>query len=219
MIAILGDIHGAFEVLEDRAVKAHKAGASALIQVGDFGYYKGILHNLFRTKLPLPVYWIDGNHEEHEHFLDVEDLLEVHDNCFFIPRGRVLTLDGRKIAFMGGAASIDMKIRLQYRMHWSPRENIRQQDMDRLLLELNQNDNSVDMFITHVPPQNVIQSNFSKESLRYFGVGMDWRDPNADIVERIWRNLDSPKMYCGHMHRSVIDGNCRILAENEMVLV
>ena len=219
MIAILGDIHGAFEVLADRVQKAHEAGATALIQVGDFGYYKALVHRLFELKLPIPVYWIDGNHEEHEHFLDSDDLLEVHDNCFFVPRGRVLTIDGRKIAFMGGAASIDKNIRMSYRMHWSPRENIRQEDTDRMLVELNQNDNEVDMLITHVPPQNVIQGNFSKHALRYFGVGMDWRDPNADIVQSIWDGLGNPKMYCGHMHRSVIDGNCRILAEFEMVLV
>jgi Icc-related predicted phosphoesterase len=219
MIAILGDIHGAFEVLEDRAVKAHEAGANALIQVGDFGYYDGVINRLFQYKLPLPVYWIDGNHEQHALFLDADDLVEIHNNCFFVPRGRVLTIDGRTIAFMGGAASIDKNIRLIYGMHWSDKENIRQQDVDRLLFELGQNNNKVDMLITHVPPQNVIQGNFSKDALQFFGVPMDWRDQNADIVQNIWDSLGNPQMYCGHMHRSVIDGKCRILDEFEMILV
>jgi len=219
MLAILGDIHGSFEVLNDRVIKAYEAKATALIQVGDFGYYKSIIHNLFKYKFPIPVYWIDGNHEQHEFLNDATDLVEVHDNCFFVPRGTVLTLDNRKIAFMGGAASIDKKIRMAYRMHWSPGENIRQQDMDRLLVELDKNDNEVDMMITHVPPQNIIQDNFSKDALRYFGVGMDWRDENADYIQTIWEGLGMPQMYCGHMHRSVTDSNCRILAEFEMVLV
>jgi len=219
MIALLGDIHGDFFMLGQLVRRAKEKGATAVIQVGDFGYYPRLIAQLRQLDLVLPVYWIDGNHEAHEYFLDDENT-QTHDNVTFVPRGSVLDIDNRRIAFMGGAASVDKQIRIDYRMHWSPLEDIRPQDMDRMRTELAKVDNKVDMFITHVPTQSVIQKHFDPRVLRdYFGLPLTWRDPNADRVEELWNEMNKPPMYSGHMHRSVKDGNCRILNINELVYV
>lgn len=219
MIALLGDIHGDFFMLSQKAHQAKEKGATALIQVGDFGYYPRLLAKLRQLDLPLPVYWIDGNHEMHELFLDSEET-QTHENCFFVPRGSVLNIDGRRIAFMGGASSVDKDTRLMYGMHWSPLENIRAQDMSRMRDELSKVDNKVDMFITHVPTQSMIQKYFDPRVLRdFFGLPITWRDPDADWVEILWKEMDCPPMYSGHMHRSVKDGNCRILNIDEIIYV
>jgi UDP-2,3-diacylglucosamine pyrophosphatase LpxH len=219
MLAILGDIHGDFFILGESVRKAQAAGATAVIQVGDFGYYPRMLDKLRQLELTIPVYWIDGNHEMHELFLDDVDR-KTHENCFFVPRGTVIELDGRRIAFMGGASSVDKQTRLMYGMHWSPLENIRPQDMDRMRDELAKVNNKVDLFITHVPPQSVIQRHFDPRHLRdYFGLSMSWRDPDADLVESIWDEIGNVPMYCGHMHRHVIDGNCTIVNTNQLLYV
>jgi UDP-2,3-diacylglucosamine pyrophosphatase LpxH len=219
MIGILGDIHGDFFVLGEKVRQAKAKGATAVIQVGDFGYYPRLIAQLRQLELALPVYWIDGNHETHEHFLD-EDNRKTHENCLFVPRGTVVEIDGRRIAFMGGASSVDKETRLAYGMHWSPLENIRPQDMTRMREELAKVNNKVDMFITHVPTQSVIQKNFDPRVLRdFFGLPLTWRDPNADLVEELWNEMGNVPMYCGHMHRSLKDGNCRILNIDEMIYV
>lgn len=226
MIGILGDTHGNFVRLRKAAEQAHSNGAHSLIQVGDFGYYAGMTafqNFLVSNPLPLPVYWIDGNHEEHEHFLDNHDGLPiqlVNTNCWFIPRGSVLEVDGRTIAFMGGASSIDKKYRITNHWHWSPLEDIRYKDMMQMDLELASVGNKVDMMITHVPPQSVIAAYFDpRESSMYFGVPLDYVDPNAKYIESLWQQLGYPPLYCGHMHRSITERTCTILNIDELIYV
>lgn len=219
MLAILGDIHGDFFILGESAKKAADNGATALIQVGDFGYYPRMLHKLRQLTLALPVYWIDGNHEMHELFLDGGES-KTHENCFFVPRGKVMMLDNRQIVFMGGASSVDKQTRLNYGMHWSALENIRPQDMARMTSELAHVNNKVDLFISHVPPQSVIQKNFDPRVLRdFFGLPITWQDPDADLIESIWNGIGNVPMYCGHMHRALVDNNCTILNTNQLIYV
>lgn len=219
MIGILGDIHGDFFMLGEKVRQAKEKGAVAVIQVGDFGFYPRLLDKLRQLDLVLPVYWIDGNHEMHEAFLD-DDNRKTHDNCVFVPRGTVAEIDGRRIAFMGGASSVDKEYRMNYGMHWSALENIRSQDMIRMREELMKVHNKVDMFITHVPPQSVIQKHFDPRVLKdFFGLPLSWRDPDADRVEELWNEMNNVPMYCGHMHRSVKSGNCQILNIDEIVYV
>lgn len=219
MIQIIGDIHGNFRSLQAIVDKAVEDGCAAAIQVGDFGYYKKALPSLELCEFNIPVYWIDGNHEEHQHFIDFEEITEIHKNCFYIPRGTVLSLDSKKFACMGGASSIDKKLRLTYKYHWSDLENIRQVDLDRMLKNLNDVNNEVDYIISHVPPQSVIQRNFDPMNMLNFGVSINWRDPDADIIEVLWKQLDYPQLYCGHMHKRVRDYKCTILDISEFIYV
>jgi hypothetical protein len=219
MIGILGDIHGDFFVLGEKVRQAKEKGAVAVIQVGDFGYYPRLIAKLRQLDLVLPVYWIDGNHEAHEYFLD-DPNTQTHTNVMFVPRGSVIEIDGRRIAFMGGASSVDKESRLMYGMHWSVLENIRPRDVSRMQEELAKVNNKVDMFISHVPPQSVIQNNFDPRTLRdFFGLPLTWRDPDADVIESLWNDMGGIPMYCGHMHRSLKDRGCRILNIDEMIYV
>lgn len=219
MIGILGDLHGDFAVLRDKVAQAKNRGATAVIQVGDFGYYPEYLPLLNSIELPLPVYWVDGNHECHDLFLDNPDTV-TRDNCFFVPRGSVLTIDNRTIAFMGGASSIDKLIRLRNDWHWSPFENIREKDIQKLRANLAKVNNVVDMFITHIPPQSVIAKNFNPMDMwTYFRVDPSWVDPDAQIIETLWNELNNVPLYCGHMHREVQDRSCRIVDINEIIYV
>lgn len=211
MLAILGDIHGIYRVLMNAAEKAMARGAVALIQVGDFGWYRANINFFAKRTLPLPVYFIDGNHEDHT-LLQYDEVTEVFPNLFFVPRGRVLTLDGRRIAFMGGAASVDKAYRLRNGWHWSEGENITIAEAHRF-----DGVQGVDVFITHCPPQSVIQAHFDPMDLRMFGLHPSWRDPNADIIETLWQDWGYPLVISGHMHRSIKGPNYRILNIDEVM--
>lgn len=209
MLAVVGDIHGEFWRLQDivRKIEQNKQ-ITAIIQVGDFGYYPDRLRMLRQCQFNIPVYWIDGNHEDFELFVHFTEITEVHDNCFYVPRGTVMELDGKTVGFMGGAGSIDKFLRARYNAHWSPLENITDEQFARM------NDvASVDVLITHTPPQSVIDKNFdqSPDAFAFFGAPPNWFDPNARLIESLWSRLNFPPMYCGHMHRRVSDRSCRIL--------
>ena len=216
MLALVGDIHGNFYRLRELSERVKdRDDISAIIQVGDFGYYPNLIRQLEMLKFPKSIYWIDGNHEHFDLFMDITEVTEMHENVFYVPRGTIMSLDNKKIAFLGGAASVDKDIRRGYGMDWSPKENISPEHILRF-----GDETSVDMMITHCPPQWMIQKHFDPLVLeRYFGLSRTWRDPNADIVEQVWAKFGKPSLYCGHMHRSVVDGNCRILTIDEILIV
>jgi predicted MPP superfamily phosphohydrolase len=219
MILLLGDIHGDIGVLKYAIDGAVRRGATALIQVGDFGLFpRDGMYEGFRRVCKastLPIYFIDGNHDDCTRWSAYTDVTQIwHDApLFYVPRGTIMELDGKTLAFMGGAGSIDKEMRLQYGWHWDNKENISPEEVLRLLD--NAQGKSIDAFITHCPPNSVIEEHFDPRNKLRFGVPLDWHDHNQDIIEHAWKALGYPMIYSGHMHRSVIGTMYRILDINE----
>jgi hypothetical protein len=223
MICILGDIHGDVRVLRNAIAEAEDSGATALIQVGDFGLmqHSGNDTGFHRVckEAKLPVYFIDGNHDDCTRWTELSEVTRVWDdtNLFYIPRGTVMEIDNRTIAFMGGAASIDKEYRLRNHWHWDEKENISPYEVLRMMD--NAKDKQIDLFITHCPPHGVIEEHFDPRAKLHFGVGLDWHDHNQDIIENIWHAIGTPNVYSGHMHRKVEGMTYRILDINELLAV
>ena len=214
MLGFIGDIHGDIYYLIEK-VKQIQHLVTAVIQVGDCYPKKSLIKRYMKEFLALrvPIYWIDGNHEPWNDFYSLENdqLVKTAPNMFYVPRGTVMELDGKTIAFLGGAASVDKEIRLRQKMEWDARENIQPSEFERL--ERNCAGKKIDILVTHVPPQSVILGNFSnRDKRKYYGVPLDWTDPNAVEVQKVWERLGKPMMLCGHMHRTVhFESNSRIL--------
>lgn len=214
-VVLLGDIHGVTKVLEavDRFASTDPKIVAG-IQVGDLGWYEQTVPLFHSLNLKLPWYWIDGNHEDFSLFRKYEVVTEVAPNLFYVPRGTVMEVGGMKIGFLGGASSVDKQARLRLGWHWSADENITDEDIAKF-----DGVDSVDLLITHCPPQSIIQKHFDPMKLIYFGLSPLWRDPSADKVEALWERLGKPNLVCGHMHEPVTDGNVRILDINEYMTV
>lgn len=210
MIAVIGDIHGDFKQLNSLVNQAAVKGATAVIQVGDFGVYPSTLKDLFEVSFALPVYFIDGNHEHFEVLHMKQSNLAY--NLIYVPRGKKLEIDGKTIGFVGGAASVDKEYRVSHGWYWSQKEVVTEADIQPLIGE------KLDLLITHCPPQWMIQKHFDPWVLEhYFNLPRTWRDPSADRIEELWESCGKPQLICGHMHRSVEDGNVRILNINEVL--
>jgi predicted phosphodiesterase len=221
MILLLGDIHGNAGVLKQALDISKQSNAVAIIQLGDFGMLPDN-EEWFRENIKdahIPIYFIDGNHDDCRRWTKLEEVTRIWDDreLFYIPRGTVMELDGRTVACMGGASSIDKKIRLENNMHWDANENINNEQISRLFH--NADLKAIDMLLTHCPPHSVIQQNFDPLNKLWFGVGVDWVDPNQKIVEDIWHKLGMPDVYSGHMHKRVQGPNYRILNINELLAV
>jgi Icc-related predicted phosphoesterase len=232
MILLLGDIHGDWTILQDAIQKAEEVSATALIQVGDFCMFRGgqtaynaqcannqkDFHKIMQ-KSKVPVYFIDGNHDDCDRWVEYTEVTQVFDDApfYYIPRGTVMELDGRTIAFMGGASSINKKWSIRDGNHWTPMEDIRQIDIDNLIK--NAEGKKIDMFITHIPPHSVVQEHFDDSAKIMFEVGLDWHDQNQTIVEELWYKLGTPHIFSGHMHKRVVGMTYRILDINELLAV
>lgn len=223
-LGIIGDIHGELHVLSDIVKEtAPYDNVVANIQVGDMGIDKSQISHWqkYKWNFAKPTYFIDGNHEDFD-LLNYSEVTEILPNLFYVPRGTIMQLDGRIVAFLGGAASIDYKIRLEYGYDWDLRENILPEQVERFYTNLeSMGTPKVDLLVTHVPPQYVIDKYFDNyspihkmQTRRDFGAPLDWMDPNAKIIEDIWNKLGQPQMVCGHMHKHVeFENESHVMAE------
>jgi predicted phosphodiesterase len=221
MILLLGDIHGQCGILKKALDISKQSNAIAIIQLGDFGMFPDN-EDWFRKNIEdahIPIYFIDGNHDDCSRWVQYDSIHKIWNDreLYYVPRGTVIELDGRTIAFVGGASSIDKKMRLENNMHWDNNENIGDDHINRLLK--NADGKTIDMLLTHCPPHSVIQEHFDPINKLWFGVGMDWVDPNQVIIENVWHELGTPDIYSGHMHRRVQGQTYRILNINELLAV
>jgi len=216
-LLLLGDIHGAYGFLRRAIQHATDIGATAVIQVGDLGLFPGNEQKFYEVcQTDMPVYFVDGNHDDCSRWSNYDVLGKVfgNSNLHYVPRGAVLELDNRTIAFMGGAASIDKMWRLRDGAHWDELEEVTQEQCDVLLK--NAEGKNIDMFITHCPPQSVIDEHFDPKNKLWFGVGIDWHDPSQTFIEEVWHKIGTPPIYSGHMHRYVEGQVATILDINQV---
>lgn len=209
-IACIGDIHGAFNIL--KALVAKLPQDVEVIQVGDFGFWPYLREEYDAPDRP--VRFIDGNHD---HVLEVAGC--DWPNAVFVPRGTVEVVDGRRVLFLGGATSVDRAWRHNKigRHAWFEEEVVTQEEADWAILNAGA---GVDLMVTHTPPDWMIRKHFSPNGLRHFGINPNtWRDHAALRVEAVWRAVGEPQLVCGHMHKTVVDGQCRILDINEVYLL
>jgi len=122
-VLVVGDLHGRLGMLED--LIRQNMDVDFVLQAGDFGAYYddgcccGIPprrrhRSSFRdyvngkASFPKPVFFVKGNHE-HFQLLDKatdrisdSEPVPLADNLFYIPNGRVVTLQGVVVAALGG---------------------------------------------------------------------------------------------------------------------
>lgn len=210
-IVLCGDTHGDFLTLEE-ARKSYPN--DVIIQVGDFGFWP-YMRNLWKGINP-PIYFIEGNHDFLPELIGIEKPTEVWPGAIYVPRGTVLELAGMRVGFLGGATSIDRPLRVKNdrKNGWYEEEDVQDRDIDLLL------SNNPDIVVAHTPPKNMINRNFVSSDLIAINYG-HFTDKFIDIsAERVDRVVATGKpYYCGHMHKSVVDNNVRILNINEIHVI
>lgn len=201
-LLILGDCHGDFRWLGGKIEQARDLyGIDGVIQVGDFGFYPQTANLLraFLKELAVPMWVIDGNHEDHEWMREMASGL-AKSGLTIQPRGSLLFLDGAAIGFLGGALNADRPQECNVIAEWQVREMA-----DRM------NSIVVDLMVTHSCPAGI-------------GVGMpgaSWLIPYVEkyivlpgfdvsrafdvgepMLTTLWYNLKRPPPHWvfGHFH-------------------
>ena len=123
-VLLVGDTHANTTWLTRTVIPiALRENADLLLQLGDFGWWPGndagdaFIEAARRS--PVPLWWIDGNHEHHDDLagrrqaagLDRVEPLALGGNLTHLPRGACLDLDGVRALVCGGAHSIDRQLR------------------------------------------------------------------------------------------------------------
>jgi hypothetical protein len=195
VIVLLGDVHGAWESAFALVAKAkgYTPGAVPVIQVGDLNWRP----DRPPRPAPWPIHWVEGNHDHLPSLLGLEGPTEVAPNWIYCPRGTVLELGRRRVAFFGGARSIDREVRVEGESWW-PEEEPTWEEAERFRGE------NVDLLVTHSPPASVV---------RAMGFEHDSAERASGIVEHLWGALGRPSVVCGHMHQRYRLGNVLVLGD------
>src|SRR5437762_420023 len=132
MIAFIGDVHRAFDRLAG-AVAALMPDVEVAIQVGDLGLHSDDLGSAGAGVPPLArvVYYVTGNHDHEPSYRGIAQPTEMAPNLVFVPRGTVLELDGRRIAFLGGGDSVIDRADRRVDVDWWPEERVTMADVVR----------------------------------------------------------------------------------------
>ncbi len=158
-VLIVGDVHGQHQRLAESLKQAQTDfRIAAAIQVGDFGFHPRLLQAARREGLrfPVPLYAIDGNHEDHPWLHRAwhagEGRAWKHDlNLIYQPRPSLARLGSSKVGFLGGALHVD---RPQNHTWWggSPNYVVRR---DRELAATLFNQQQPDLIVTHSCPARI----------------------------------------------------------------
>jgi predicted phosphodiesterase len=201
MLAFIGDVHRAFDRLAG-TVASLPANVETVIQVGDLGLHSDDLDSERGVpNLQRRVYYVTGNHDHEPSYRGIARPTEMAPNLIFVPRGTVLELDGRRIAFLGGGDSVIDRAYRRPDVDWWPEERVTMADVARL-----ERAGRVDLLVCHTPPAFVYH---------FFGFAPD---PSALAVGQAWQLLGRPPVICGHMHKSQKVGCVRVLGELEVLL-
>lgn len=216
LILCAGDVHGCFYDLEcviNQAIK--KYNIDACIQVGDFGFYPLCFDKFTGRKFNVPVYAIDGNHENHEWLKkSLENATattwkEQH-NIEYVPRGTTWELDGCKFGFVGGAMNVDRK------QHGSSKHRTTNYPLNveiREAIDKFNNFGQLDFLITHSCPHSIgvgmegkacFLETIEKYITRPFGVSTGpFNDCGEQALTNLWNSLNiKPRHWIyGHFHQ------------------
>ena len=174
-LLVVGDVHTDLKGLLTLA-KKYLGQVKAILQVGDMelyqsscaieqemGYLKHLkkekraykLKNALKSKklekMPIPVYFIKGNHEDFDN-LDSDLLKEI--NIHYIKQGEIINIGGRVIAGIGG---IHSPVRSKYSsedLEGSERRFYTIEEVSSILM--NPLASTIEVLITHQAPAGVI---------------------------------------------------------------
>lgn len=193
-LLFLGDTHGRFKDMI-RLINIERP--DAIVVAGDFGYWpykNSMLHNM-QGKFDCPVFFVDGNHEQHDmlqHLVDKRgnaNPIAVGNNTWYIPRGCIFELFGYKILGMGGGYSIDRMLRTKG-VNWFDREELTLQDIETLQPD------HVDIVVSHTCPQCILPRVTKKVGIKH----RIQNDQSERMLDYVF-NMYNPSMwFFGHWH-------------------
>lgn len=224
-IAVVGDTHANLDWLCNLVIPhALAEGCSKTFQVGDWGYIwsgddaeNNRLHKLDRVLAAagLDLHFLPGNHENHDLLADYVGRVPVSSEGHHAIRphilytGRVSSWEwnGKKIAAVGGAVSIDRQWRQSHERTtgqkiWWPQETLNPNEIrEARALGL------VDVLFTHDAPTSFPEG-WLKQDLE--------STMNRQVITDIGRALRPKLLVHGHYHCSVTypfrheDGTCEV---------
>jgi Calcineurin-like phosphoesterase len=206
VLMLAGDWHG--NAFWARRVIAHAASldVDTILQLGDFGYwvddpetdaYLAAVDDELRTA-GIRLFWLDGNHEDHTRRAEWGDPAR-YPNLTYLPRGFRWNWWGRTWMSVGGATSVDKRLRVEGESWW-PGEELTDADVEHAMRE-----GDVDVIVSHDCPRGVDIPGVGPDTKS--GVRGNWppdilegAQRHRDKLAQICRATQPSRLFHGHYH-------------------
>lgn len=196
-ILFVGDIHGQFNVFQGLVnYFTDREKIDICIQLGDYGIFEEKNYDL--TKINIPVYFCDGNHDNHN-ILDKFQDGKIHEfgkNLYYCSFGSTLNINNKTIMFCGGAKSIDWRQRKE-NISWWKNEIITEEKMKNLP------DKKIDIVASHTVPFSLKNDNL--KSISDYDLKKCGFDISEDVSEKyldiILKTYYPDLWIAGHWHK------------------
>ena len=222
-IIICGDVHGYHSSLIDIIDNNTKDSSInySILQLGDFGYFPNLKrhsinpYNYFNLPENINVFWIDGNHEDHDSLNELyeenrskDEPIMVGPNVYWIPRGTILeNKKFGKFLCIGGAASIDAQYRtLGVDYFLGEKLSIQQENK---ILDTISNNSDIKTIISHTCPRFLVPSVVHAAGTSNPFYKMQFSDPTEKFLEEVYNRVGPIYWYFGHWHTylNTVHGN------------
>ena len=214
---ITGDCHRNFSRFNNYPKEIQKDSNSAVIILGDAGInwtldeHDNQIKNNLKKRFSFRIYCVRGNHEARPQSIkdmhlvydeDVNGEVYIQDkwsNIRYFKDWGIYTIDGLKIAIIGGAYSIDKKYRLQNGYRWFKDEKLNYTEKQKALKEFK--GQKVDMVFTHTCPISMEPRDLFLPIVNQISV-----DKSMEMfLENIKNNINYTVWCFGHFHKDRIE--------------
>lgn len=204
-VAVVGDLHGDFRWLDilARSLRTLAPDITTMLQLGDWWMDPDTTDEALDGTGVERIYVTLGNHEPWDQITPLLDAqpghaVRVSDITWLLPRPARLTIGGRSVLSLGGAASVDKAWRQEGVSWWQDEEITREHVADAIA------GGPADLILTHESPART-PVRAVREILRTNPFGFP-EDAVADSaksrarVAKVWDSLFPDLLIHGHMH-------------------
>ena len=227
-ILLVGDTHGSYNELYLIYKTAQKNEVEAIVQLGDFGFgwdihnktnqcnWSRVISTQYYQKYKIPLYWIDGNHENFDRLekipLDENGYREIFPGVIHLSRGSKIKFGETTFLALGGAYSVDKNGR-KIGKSWWEQETITDEDVDRAIKA-----GPADILLTHDIPFGVEEEESLIDHISHYGQhAIIGSQANERRVSQVLESCGARKVFHGHLHRryaKVMDSGVMVVGLN-----
>ena len=221
MVFVTGDTHRNFERIEEICMYEDTATDDVIVILGDVGinYYGepddwDLKEGLCEYQATLLC--VHGNHEMRPENISSYEEKEWrsgivywepdYPNLLFAKCGEVYDLDGNRSLVIGGASSVDKHLRTRG-LNWWADEQASDEIMARVEERLAAENWRVDIVLSHTCPYSYMPTDAFLP-----GIPQEFVDNTMEKwLDRIEKQLDYRRWYCGHFHTDQSAGDIKFL--------
>ena len=225
MIYITGDTHRDFTRILFLTYQNKTTINDIIIILGDAGinFYDKATDDTLKKQLsqePITFFCIHGNHEKRPQTINTYKekqfkggtvyYEEAYPNLLFAKDGEIYNFNNKKVLVIGGAYSVDKEYRQTLGYGWWEDEQPSQEIKDRILETIKNNNNKVDIVLSHTCPYKYLPY-----EVFIPGIDQSTVDQSTEkFLDDIENTLNYKKWYCGHYHTEKLVDKLEFLFES-----